>query len=982
MAAGAPAKGPALPTQHTVIAVCADGDRDWFVFRGSFPMSKSMSASHRRRFGAPVALLLCGAAWGPFAAAALAQEPIPTPAPQTQAATDEEAIVVIGSRIPGAAQDGAVQALVVTREDILESGAAETSDILRDLTVTSGGSGTFSTSTAGALSSDTPVGSSAVSLRGLGASSTLTLVNGRRASVSAFALGQQSFIDTSSIPAAAIERVEVLPNGASALYGADAIAGVVNIVLREDFEGFEVSASYGESTADTDEGRFNVNAVWGGNFGGHQIMAVGDYFRRNALFDRDRAISRDSVRPSQQGFYPSFNDLFLMTLDQTEEPADGGCPAGDFGSGSLGEFCEVDTNDFVSTNDALESYGGLLTHRFRFGNGAEWFNELIVQRTESRGTSSPANFSRTPVDPENPNWPAALIADILAESGESSFSSFFEFPIFAWGKFPEPRAVEVESTSFRFTTGLELDLQNGWEVDASLLYGGNDRTQRGLSGLVLSEAFYDANLGNLCTDGSRVRRWDVTPSRPSARFFGQTCESLGRQTLWYNPFGGQDQQAQGIDAAIRTQAERTGESRLLVAEASATGDLFTFNGRTVQTAFGAEWRREELSDTPAGEARATFRNPEPILGFSSTSAQGERDAYAAFAEFYVPLSDTFELQLAGRYDEYDGFGGDFNPKVAFRFAPSDAFIIRGNWSTSFRAPSLAEAGAGTLLSSYTVSCRVTPQACNGSTTASGRALLSEDVANPNLQPEEAESWGVGFLFRPTRDTDFSLDYWNIEHENLVGIDEDDFIRRALAGAFPVVAPGLLPTGTPGLEVDRGFVTDAHFQLTNLGFQRTSGLDASFTHYWDTERFGTFSLLADVTYLMEFERKSSPTAAVEDLAGTFRYPEILADVRLRWRGDQWGASLAANYTGSYEDDPAPRTLTAVGLPADARVEVDAWLVFDASLSYEVTPNSLVRLNVQNILDEEPPLVLGTSANVDHINHDSLGRFISLRFTQSF
>lgn len=946
-------------------------------------MSKHLSGDRRSRVGGQFALLLCGVAFAPLAGVAFAQEPIATPAPTTaQPANEEEEIVIIGSRIAGAAQNGAVQTITVSREDILESGASETSDILRDLTVTSGGTGTFSTSTAGALSSDTPVGSSAVSLRGLGASSTLTLINGRRASVSAFAQGQQSFIDTGSIPAAAIERVEVLPNGASALYGADAIAGVVNIVLRENFEGAEFSLSYGDSTASSDEGRLNLNGVWGGRFGDHQVMVVGDYFHRNAQFDRDRAISRDSVRPSQQGFYPSFNDLFLMVLDQTEEPADGGCSAADFATGSLGEFCEVDNNDFVSTNDALDSYGGLLTHRLALGANASWFNEVIVQRTESRGTSSPANFSRAPVDPENPNWPAALIADMIAEGRVSRFSSFNRFPIFAWGKFPEPRAIEVDSTSFRVTTGVDLKLDNGWELDASLLYGGNDRTQRGLSGLVLSEAFYDANLGNLCTDGSKVRRWDVTPSRPTARYFGQTCESLGRTTLWYNPFGGQKQQAAGIDQAIRTKAEREGSSRLWNAEASGTGDLFSFYGRAVKGAFGAEWRREELDDTPAGEARATFRNPEPILGFSSTSAKGTRDQYAAYGELYIPFTESFELQLAGRYDEYEGFGGDFNPKVAFRFAPLDAFIFRGNWSTSFRAPSLAEAGAGTLLSSYTVNCRATPAACNGSTTASGRALLSEDVANPKLEPEEAETWGLGFVFQPDANFNLSLDYWNIEHENLVGIDEDDFIRRALAGEFPVVAAGLLPTGSPGLEVDRGFVTDAHFQLTNLGFQRTSGFDLSANRYFDVEGVGNFAIAADATYLLEFERKSSATSAVQDLVGSFRYPQFLASLRLRWDRDAWGASIGANYTSSYDDEPSARTLAAVGLPADARVKVDSWLVFDASLRYEVTENSTIRLNIRNLLDEEAPLVLGTSANVDNINHDSVGRFVSVRFTHAF
>jgi outer membrane receptor protein involved in Fe transport len=936
-------------------------------------------------FNRTLLALLCSAAVAPLSLAQQADpaEPLQTvPATQVENELVGDTIVVTGTRIQGLANDGAVQALSIGRAEILESGAGETSDILRDLTITSGGAGTFSTSTSGALSSDTPVGSSGVSLRGLGTSATLTLINGRRASVSAFARGQQSFIDTSSIPAAAIERVEVLPNGASAIYGADAVAGVVNFVLREDFEGAEFSASYGDSTADTDEGRFNINAVYGAKLGGHQFMVVGDYFKRNALFDRDRAISANSVRPSQQGFFPSFNDLFLMTFDQTEEPGDGGCPAGDFDSGSLGEFCEVNTNAFVSTNDELESFGGLFTHSYAFSDKLTWFNEGLIQRTNSRGTSSPANFSRTPIDPENPNWPQALILDILDEAGETNFSEFFRFPIFAWGKLPAPRAIEVESTSYRLTTGIELELDNGWSVDAALLYGANERTQRGLSGLVLSEAFYDANLGNLCTDGTRVRRWDVTPSRPTARYVGNTCEAAGKTTLWYNPFGGQRTQMAGIAQAIETTAERQGESSLLSADVSATGDLFSFNGRTVKAAVGAEFRREELTDTPSGQALATARSPEPILGFSSTSANGERDQYALFAEAYVPLADNFELQLAGRYDHYDGFGGDFNPKIAFRYQPLETLIVRGNWSTSFRAPTLAEAGAGTLLSSYRVNCAVTPAACNGSATATGRALLSEDVANSNLEAEDAETFGLGALFRPNKDVELTLDYWNIRHENLVGIDEDDFIRRALAGAFPVVGVGLLPTGSPGLEVDRGFVTDAHFQLTNLGFQETEGLDFSYTHDWDVDSVGGFTFLFDATYLLGFDRKASDTAPVESLEGTFRYPEWLANAKLRWRNGAWGASLGANYTSSYDDDPDPRTLQAVGLPANADVEVDSWLTFDASLRYDFSDKTFGSLTVRNLTDEEPPLVLGTSANVDHINHDTLGRFITVRVTRQF
>ncbi len=922
---------------------------------------------------------------GALAAPGLAQAPQPTtqtPASQGEGVAEAETITVTGTRIRGLDLEGAVQAYELDREDILESGATSVIELLQDLTITAGGGGTFSTSTAGPLSGDTPVGAAGVSLRGLGTSATLTLINGRRASVSAFANGQESFIDVNAIPLAAIERVEVLPNGASALYGADAVAGVINYVLRDDYEGAELNLSYGNSTRETDEGKVNINAVAGRSFGDHHVTAVVDYFKRNAFYERDRDFTEDSVRPSQQGFYPSFNDLFFMVFDQTEEPQDGGCPADQFGFGPFGEFCEVDVNDFVSISDELESVGGLVSHNWRVNDRLTIFNELLYQSSDSQGTGSPANFSRAPVDPENPNWPAALQEDMVIEGGLGDFSDFYGFPIFAWGKLLDPRAVEVESESFRFTTGFRYDFENSWTLETGLLYGGNDRTQRGLSGLVTSEAFYNANLGNLCTDGSTVRRWDVDLERPGASFFGDTCEAAGKTTLWYNPFERQANQPDGLRELLETEAERNGESRMYAIDANASGDLFQFNGRTVKAAFGAEFRREELDDTPSGVAVATVDNPEPILGFSSTSAQAERDQYSVYGEFYIPLADTLDVQLAGRYDEYDDFGGDFNPKIALRWAASDALIFRANWSTSFRAPSLAQSGAGTLLSSYRVDCEETPGACDGDPTEDGASLLSEDVGNVNLEPENAETWGGGVLFRPNDNIELNLDYWTIRHEDLVGIDEDDFIRRALAGEFPVVGPGLLPTGEPGLEINNGFVSDAHFQLDNLGYQETSGLDVNYTQYFDERSWGALTVLVDVTYLLEFERQASENSPVEDLAGDFRYPELLANARLRWSKDAWRASLAARYTSGYDDDPSQRTLAAVGLPTDAEVDVDDWIVWDFNASYDLTDKSFISVNVRNLFDDEPPLVLGSGSNVDLINHSALGRFVTVRLSHGF
>ncbi|GAB3281037.1 TonB-dependent receptor [Parahaliea aestuarii] len=889
-----------------------------------------------------------------------------------------EEVLVTGTHIKGLDLKGAVQAVQLSRDDILESGAESIGELMQDLTVTGGGAGTFSTSTAGALSSDTPVGSSAVSLRGLGTGSTLTLINGRRATVSSFANGQASFIDINSIPPAAIERIEILPNGASATYGADAVAGVINYVLRSDFEGFEVSGSYGDSWADTDDGRSNLNLLAGAGNEVHHVMGVLDYYERSATFQRDRKVSRDSLRPSQQGIYPSFYDNFAMSFDQTEEPGDGGCAAEDFGFGNLGEFCEVNTNRFTSVLDEYDSLGGYASYQFTPSERFRWFNEVIYQKTDSNGTSSPANFSRTPIDPESPLWPAALQEDIVADAGLDSFEDFYGYPIYAWGKLPEPRAVNVQSETMRIVSGIDYTFNSGWQLESALTYGRNESEQKGISGLVISRAFYDANLGNLCSDGSRVERWDVNPARPDADFVGETCEDLGKSTLWYNPFGGQTSQAEGIDEAIRTTARREGESELYALDAVVSGDLFEFNGRTVKVAFGGEWRHEEVRDTPSGVAVASTFNPEPVLGFSSTSANAERDQWALFAEFYVPLADNLDLQLAGRYDDYDSFGGDFNPKVSLRYQPLDSLILRTNYSTSFRAPSLAQVGAGTLLSSYTVDCMATPEACDGISDTDGESLLSEDVSNDDLKPEEADTWGLGLVFSPSQDIDITLDYWSISYENVIGIDEDDFIRRALAGEFPVVGEGELPTGVPGVEAAGGFVTDAHFQLTNLGYEDVSGIDLAYTQYLDVGP-GTLALLADVTYLMEYERQASDASPVIDEAGEYLYPELLANGKARYSWGDWRASLGFRYTSGYEDDPAIRTLEAIGLPADAKVDVDSWTVWDLNLGWDISEHSSLQLSARNVFDRDPPRVLGTSSNVDYINHDSMGRFLTLRYT---
>ncbi|TVQ34492.1 MAG: TonB-dependent receptor [Wenzhouxiangella sp.] len=914
---------------------------------------------------------------------AMAQE---TPTEETDAGLDT--ITVTGSRIRGIDLEGAQPLIVISREDIEASGADNLIDLFETLTVTGGGEGTFSTRSAGALSSSSPVGSAGVSLRGLGTASTLTLVNGRRVAVASFANRQVSFVDINTIPLAAVDRVEILPSGASAIYGADAVAGVVNIILRNDLEGLELAASYGNSHASSNDGRYNINIAGGFSTDNSRTTLIFDWFKREPLFDRDRRATRNEIRPAQQGIFPSFNDLFLMWDDITEKPEDGGCPADQFVSdGVFGEYCELNRGAIVTTRDKFESWSATGLFNFDISPDLEWFNELSFSRVESRGTSSPAPFSRIPVDPARADWPSGLVRDINAEGGVDDFSEFFGFPIFAWGAFPDPRQVEVRTDNFRLTTGLR-GMLGQWDWESALSYGKSESTQDGVAGLYRTLEFTQAMLGNLCDDGSFAQRWDRVLTRSPRFVGGPSCEDLGRRTVVYNPFFGQAEQDPLVDSLLRTRAQRNGESEMYAFDLRASGDLFELGGRWVKGAFGYEHRYEDIIDDPSPDARSTPDNPEPTLRFSFTEAEASRRQNSAYAEFYVPLADNFELQLAGRFDHYDDFGSDFNPKVAFRWQPLEQLVVRGSWATSFRAPSLAQSGAGVTLSSFAIPCDQVPAACGG-TDSGANVVDTELLGNPDLKPETAENVGLGFLWQITPDADLTVDYWYIKHKNLVGLDDLDFIRRAFAGEFPVVdldaGDEALPMGTPGLILEGGSVVQANVPLQNFGFQTTDGIDLSYSHRFNLNELGQLRFVADATWLNRFDREFSPTSGSESLAGEWRYPRWLADVSLRWRRDVWGARLAARYTGNYKDDLEglrQDTLDEFGLSPDDRIDVGSWLTFNLSLSYDVTPDAWLSLNIDNLLDRAPPAVFGSAAGVDFINHNTMGRFYLLRYTQRF
>lgn len=872
------------------------------------------------------------------------------PAPSTDSGV--ETITVTGSRLKGVDMEGAMPITVISKDDIASSGATSVIDLLKALPQMGGGRGTFSTSSSGALQGDSPAGASGISLRGLGTSSTLTLVNGRRVSVSSFANGSESFVDVNAIPLSAIERVEVLTSGASAIYGADAVAGVVNFILKKDYEGVEIQASYGDSEASSADDKVNLNLTAGTRLGNTQVMGVFDYFKRNALYDRDRERTAVEQHPSQQGIWPSFNDLYA----QSEDFVEGSCPAGQFGTGSYGEYCALNRNAFTATDPGIESYSGLVTINVDLPHDLRWTNELMYSSKTSKADSAPAPFDEEEVYLDHPGMPSDF-RDRLLDAGVDP-----DYPVYAWGRFTDARTVEVESDNIRLVTGLQGSVAD-WDWQGALSYGENKNTQTATAGIYNVEKFRAALRGELCADGST----GCTP---------------GTDGLYYDPFNGQALNDPAVVNLLRERVPRDGKSTLLMADASASGALFELPAGDLVGAFGIEYRQEKVDDNPSELAKAdpTNDNEVPVYGFGSTEAHAERWVWAAYSELAIPVTEQVELSAALRYDDYQQFGGDFSPKLGLRYQPWESTIFRASYAESFRAPSLAQVGAGTTLSSGTLSCggEFYDTFCDGY--PDDDSYLSEIYGNEDLKAETAKSYNAGLVFSPGESFTLSLDYWRYRHENLVGVDDEELFRQALAGDVPVVARGELAAGEIGIETRDGSigspVDEIHLNLQNLGVQTTDGIDLGADWYLPSSpTWGDFTLLLDVSYLNSFKKQLSKSSVTEELAGEFRYPKWRANAKLRWQRESWHASLTTNFTGHYADD------SDSGDVPEGR-QIPSWTVFDAYVSYDLTSNAYVSLYVDNLLDRKPPIAYGSSANVDLSNHDTMGRFYTLSVNYRF
>lgn len=965
-----------------------------------------------------------------------------------------EKITVTGSRIKGVDLEGTQPLVVINAEDIRNSGASSISELMQQISQTRGGDGSFSTSESGATSTSTPAGQAAASLRGLGPSSTLTLINGRRVAASSFASGTQNFVDINGIPLAAIERIEVLATGASAIYGADAVAGVINYILKKDYQGAEFNASYGNSLASSDEGKYNLNLVWGTELAGGNLTVFADHFERNAFSAQDRSFTKSPLLENSYSYLSKTPNIYYNSSNLQDddgnylEIANPNCKT-ELVTTEYGEdICAYYGNEDGQLNSARESSSAGLIFTKEVGD-LVWNTDLFYSQSKSTAISSPAPINQ--LDDTDGAWaPEEALLDIYGyDFTDNVYFSRFDSQLgpydnatgtydpagqYRYGfrydaRFSTPRTVEVETKAFRLVSSLSGDIGD-WEWESGITLSKSESEQQAIAGIYNRYKYTAVVNGELCNDGS-VADYDYDNDQLS-------CGSSSLVNGMYNPFVSGNAENDALLALAQEKPTRDGESTVYGWDARISGELLEFNDQMISAAFGVEARKEEINDIPSLNARARAENQYlvDVFGFGSSLSEAKRTQYGAFAEFYIPVNDMVELQLAGRYDKYDDFGDTFNPKVGITIRPNDSLVLRGSWSTSFRAPSLTQAGTKLRTTTSTYDCgantRVSQLYCGGDQYESSPNTL--ELGNPNLLPENSESISFGLAFSPTRDTNLTIDYWKFEHEDLIDTDMTAVLARTESDVS-LRHCGIVPDGEEGIaydailcngdyDQDDNFVTfedengrlineeganldqilsafsdfnrgddglpiyrDHVIRLENTGKQTVSGIDIAFDHRFDLSA-GTLGFRFDATHYIEFERNKPGSSEVEQLIGTWTYPENIASFKVSWSSDAFYSSLTAEYTDSYQDDISglrgrqiDELIALNQLDEKEERDVDSWLTVRANLGYDFE-NMNINLTINNLFDKEPPVAYSSSRGFDSLNHNALGANYNLSMTYFF
>ena len=849
-------------------------------------------------------------------------------------AADEkvERISVTGSHIKRSDMEGPSPLTSLNAEDIAKTGVTDLIGLFTKLP--SSGQGTFSTQ--GNNSDDTANGGSSVSLRGLGADSTLILVNGRRISVSPFAKNiDTAFVDINNIPLAAIKRVDILKDGASATYGSDAIAGVINIILKDDYDGVELSAKIGD-TSDGGGEEQNLSLLWGSSGDKSSHTFVVDYFDRSEILYADRDFTRTANQAARTGLHYASDfrssagipGTIALLSDPTNRLADtfgnDHCSAEDLDLAN--NLCRYDYSPHMSMVPDTERFSFNYMGRYEVNDSLRIRTELNGQnaKTTIRGAGSPS-FNELTMDGDNINHPFA----------DDPNHGFHGEDLTMRRRMVDIGNRVKQSTSNYYRAIFSVEGEMGeWQWDAGYSYIKSEATERGVDGF------------------------------PNSARVQEAIDS----GLW-NPFEPSSNTQEALDF-IETNTTRVGKSTNKSFDATVSGPLMEMAAGELMLAVGAEYREEAIEDNPDDQ----FLRGE-VFGTEATKANGSRDNTSIYAELGVPVTEDFELQLALRREDYSDFGTTTDPKVAFLWGATDSVQFRGSYGTAFRAPSLHQIGLGNTDESPTlvdtVRCAAVGNVNKACDPQEYTAVLS---GNPNLEAEESTSFNLGLIVELADNLDFAVDYYSYDIENI--ITKDTQFKFSTLGNDPATVQRL-PSSVVG---DPGEVVRIFDQYENIGEVETTGIDLDVNYKLETD-MGQFDFSYVLNYVLKYEDarpNSDGSLRIDTSEGDFEQPEIRWTFATSWTKNDWNANVAINHIGEFQQDDSVR------IQGDGTVlpDIDSMTTVDTVINYIGIENTTLTLGITNLFDEEPPFSYHDFMGYVDTVHNGQGRFVYVKATYKF
>ncbi|MFT5482719.1 MAG: iron complex outermembrane receptor protein [Halieaceae bacterium] len=845
---------------------------------------------------------------------------------------------VTGSRIRRGHYQGSAPVDIVSAPDIEFSGAQTIGEILKFLPAVSGNS----TSTAISNGGD---GTATVTLRGLPASNTLVLINGRR--IAHDGLAGES-VDLNTIAPATIERIEILKDGASAIYGSDAIAGVINIILKRDFEGLLAETYYGTTTAGDLQTRTHT-IQYGTGTSSASIFLSASKFEQGSINSRDRAVSRSADTRALGGadLRSSATPNPRITLPNGEVLIH------DSEAGRYRTATDNDLFDFAAFTTAVvpsksESIYGSVSYDF----STKLTAVLDVGYLENKAH---ARLAPTPIFTAFEQIPLTIAADNIYNPFGVTIEDV------------RRRVVELpprQQINEAWTNRLELSLQgnfNNW--DWNLNYDrSKSSAKEALTGLINA-----TNLQRGLGPASNCRGGDLDNCVP-INLFGP-AGSIDSSQLDYLAING----------------KVSGYSKINSLGFHASGSLLELSEGAVDLALGFEFRRNSVGKKPG----SSLAGISTLGGSNLLPSGGRREVNEFYLESVVPLwqstggNSSLDLEMAVRYSDYSDFGATTNPKFGARLQVNQNIMLRATYGEGFRAPTLKELFEGDTEDQAFLDdpCAVAENigvlaGCSQLADPTRIQFLTISGGNAELEPEESTSLGLGIVWSPgfAPGLNTTLDVFSINQDNVVGTGAQFTVNQnAINGSFDDRIS----------RDEQGNLQQITATRLNIGKREVRGIDLSISYRLPKSAWGQMTAALDVSHIAEYRIQADPTSTSADLAGRFTepaaegdgaIPEWKGNLGLHWSRGRWRGSYDVHYISALDEEVPSGNHSRV---------IFAWLIQDVQLSYLFPVGGGLRfsLGIDNVANEPAPFAASAfNDNIDARTHDLRQRFWYAKLSQ--